>query len=498
MTESSQRAYEQQVSAADIARLAGVTRAAVSNWRRRHEDFPTPITDRGTVARFRLSEVRAWLGRQHKGELESADVRLWNALRSTYHSDMAAGVAAVAELLTGGAPGDLGEEAAADARELATEGSASQAVQVLVERLGRSPLRADTELTTDLRLVRVIARAVDGSARSVFDPACGTGSLLLGVGARDAQRYGQEAVGSAARLTRARAALAGAPETEVRIGDALRVDRWPELRTELVICHPPAPTPEWGREELLVDPRWELALPPRAESEMAWLQHAYAHTLPGGMAAVVMSTAAAYRRTARRIRSEAVRRGLLTQVLALPAGLATGHAQPVHLWVLRRPSPRTPAVREVRMVDLTGTSPDDVLDPEQAPSATLPLVDLLDDTVDLSPQRHVAERSGDLLGDYEALRAEFDEALATLHGSLPNVLPELTEGGEDTGHSMARLADLASAGLVDLSGERPRALDEQLDSDFLNGFLYSPANRGRATSASGTHRTDAALPRFRG
>jgi hypothetical protein len=31
------------VSAADIARLAGVGRAAVSNWRRRYPDFPPPV-----------------------------------------------------------------------------------------------------------------------------------------------------------------------------------------------------------------------------------------------------------------------------------------------------------------------------------------------------------------------------------------------------------------------------------------------------------------------
>ena len=31
------------VTAADIARLAGVGRAAVSNWRRRHPDFPRPV-----------------------------------------------------------------------------------------------------------------------------------------------------------------------------------------------------------------------------------------------------------------------------------------------------------------------------------------------------------------------------------------------------------------------------------------------------------------------
>ena len=31
-----------EVSAADIARLAGVSRGTVSNWRRRHADFPAP------------------------------------------------------------------------------------------------------------------------------------------------------------------------------------------------------------------------------------------------------------------------------------------------------------------------------------------------------------------------------------------------------------------------------------------------------------------------
>ena len=32
-----------QVTAAEISRLAGVTRATVSNWRRRHADFPAPV-----------------------------------------------------------------------------------------------------------------------------------------------------------------------------------------------------------------------------------------------------------------------------------------------------------------------------------------------------------------------------------------------------------------------------------------------------------------------
>ncbi|MFJ9589256.1 N-6 DNA methylase [Streptomyces acidicola] len=49
------------VSRPDIARLAGVKRPAVSNWERRHGDFPPPVGSGGEVERFRADEVLAWL-----------------------------------------------------------------------------------------------------------------------------------------------------------------------------------------------------------------------------------------------------------------------------------------------------------------------------------------------------------------------------------------------------------------------------------------------------
>src|SRR5690554_909616 len=52
---------DQQVTAADIARLAGVTRAAVSNWRRRHDDFPSPVGGTSSSPLFALDQVREWL-----------------------------------------------------------------------------------------------------------------------------------------------------------------------------------------------------------------------------------------------------------------------------------------------------------------------------------------------------------------------------------------------------------------------------------------------------
>ncbi|MFB7289004.1 helix-turn-helix transcriptional regulator [Actinacidiphila glaucinigra] len=51
---------DQLVSLAQVAELAGVTRAAVSNWRRRH-NFPAPAMTAGRTVWVVCSEVAAWL-----------------------------------------------------------------------------------------------------------------------------------------------------------------------------------------------------------------------------------------------------------------------------------------------------------------------------------------------------------------------------------------------------------------------------------------------------
>src|SRR5215831_14093743 len=52
---------ETLVAAADIARLAGVGRSAVSNWRRRYAGFPKPVAGTAASPLFALAEVEAWL-----------------------------------------------------------------------------------------------------------------------------------------------------------------------------------------------------------------------------------------------------------------------------------------------------------------------------------------------------------------------------------------------------------------------------------------------------
>lgn len=54
---------DQLISLAQVASLAGVTRAAVSNWRRRH-DFPAPAMTAGRTVWVVREEAQHWLATQ--------------------------------------------------------------------------------------------------------------------------------------------------------------------------------------------------------------------------------------------------------------------------------------------------------------------------------------------------------------------------------------------------------------------------------------------------
>ena len=317
------------LSPAEIARMAGVTRAAVSNWRRRYPDFPEPASGTATSPLFGLAEVRRWLDAQGKGQETSKEVRLWQELRTAYGTNMVSALTSVVSCLRGQKTA-LEPSTVELVRELGAERNPTGLVRDLASRLAVSYGRVGVEFVSTAALTRIVTHLAGQTTGTVYDPACGIGDLLFSAGGDQVMhRVGQDVDGTLVEFVSERAALeAPSGDLHVAEGDSLRTDRFPQLIAELVVCNPPSAQPDWGRDELMLDPRWENGLAPKTESELAWLQHCYFHTSPGGRALIVLPPAVAYRRSGRRIRAELIRKGIIETMVALPAGTVSWHAYP--------------------------------------------------------------------------------------------------------------------------------------------------------------------------
>lgn len=388
------------VTAADIARLTGYGRAAVSNWRRRYDDFPQPVGGTASSPQFALSEVEEWLGRRGKGVQVPLEERIWQRLRSAAEDlSLAEAVADVGAFLVEQKRSALLDGVSDDLAALVKDGKAPEFFEFVVDRYLEAHSRRVATTRRESAALMVALTGVRGA--TVMDPACGTGTLLFSAQEAGAKRvFGQEADPVAARITKARLALHGA-KAQLRAGDSLRADAFPEVKADVVLCDPPFGERSWGYEELTGDARWTYGLPPRGESELAWVQHALWHTKPGGHVAILMPAAAADRRSGRRIRSQLLRSGALRAVFELPAGMAAGSPAAPHLWLLRRPTEGDPLPSLVLMADLTEfedflkpaleawEAVSDDAQPEGEYARGVPVIELLDDTVDLTPSRHL-------------------------------------------------------------------------------------------------------------
>ncbi|CAO5166442.1 N-6 DNA Methylase [Frankia sp. AiPs1] len=307
---------QEELTAAAIARRIGVGRAAVSNWRRRYDDFPGPVGGNGTNPTFRWVAVADWLERSGRaGQL----ARAGRTETGTQALDGPTG---------GWATRDEPVERAR--RNVVAE---QRLARVLVSLL--PPTVAAGAGDDDL-----FATADDLPV--VFDPACGDGTLLLAAADRfenGVRLFGQDID---ERLTRSAAlGLRGHPLAgpyDVRLGDSLRGNRFTELlgKAAAVVCEPPFDRPGWPADELATDRRWEFGRPAPRDGDLAWVQHCYAHLRPRGTAVVAVSPRACVSLSGQAIRNLMIGKGALRAVIALPAEMSA-MAGETCLWVLRRP-----------------------------------------------------------------------------------------------------------------------------------------------------------------
>ncbi|MEU2095298.1 N-6 DNA methylase [Streptomyces globisporus] len=489
------------VSLAEIARIAGVGRAAVSNWRRRHDSFPTRIGGTDVSPQFSLAEVERWL--RDSGKLRDIGGRelLWprfEALGSRNESGLA--IAEVAHLMRSSeartAHPDLSPRARAlvdRAARVGREEGPRETFEFLLQRWLETHVRQLS--TTPPQLAALMARialAVRlGPAQgglTLLDPASGTGHLAAAA-VREYDGPGLEVLAcerdpALAALTAGRLTFL-AEEHDIRpritTADTLRDDPFAGAKADIALCNPPFNERDWGYEELATDQRWTHGLPPRTEPELAWVQHLLAHLKPGGAAVAVLPPAVASRKAGRRIRGSLLRTGALRAVVSLPPGSAQPHSVSLQLWILRAApeGPTTaPPSQHVLLMDAThfarpGTrepSPDwdglssfvlasmatlDQVDQDPAKGAVrVPLLDLLDDEVDVTPGRYTAatdEPSREELADKWS-------AFETLLTELADHSRRLSRLDFETGTSQTTttVGDLVKAGALTLrAGQQP-------------------------------------------
>lgn len=393
------------VSSGDIAKMAGRTPAAVSNWRSNPRlGFPEPAGGSEARPLFILDEVVKWLENRPDwaGSMqtiaETAVFSLFNTFRGELRFEetaeaavsllvakyLAAKHSKLAEIWEGvtKAPEPFGafrrfvgiatgiEKDYADLLHIPEEtlktgqgaflvrairgldhvaaGDEGRVADLLLKRMAEAQGRASGGIgvvgSRISRLLAGVAVSVKG-ARTYYDPAAGIGEALLNVAESNttARIFGDEINIRAARILRQRAVLRNV-EVDVTTGNGLTYDLRPAFKADVVVAEPPlgsALAP--GRLEQ-IDPRWRFGIPSKSSTELLWIQHVIAHLGADGRGFIVTSSGALFRSTSgdTRVRTELLRSGCVEAIVGLPRGMVPSTAVETALWIIRPPQDGRP------------------------------------------------------------------------------------------------------------------------------------------------------------
>lgn len=184
----------------------------------------------------------------------------------------------------------------------------------------------------------------------VYDPACGSGSLLLKaekVLGHDAVRsgfFGQEINITTYNLCRINMFLhdIGFDKFDIACEDTLiSPQHWDDEPFELIVSNPPYSI-KWAGDEnplLINDPRFAPAgvLAPKSKADLAFIMHSLSWLAPNGTAAIVCFPGIMYRGGAeQKIRKYLIDNNFIDCVIQLPANLFFGTSIATCIMVLKR------------------------------------------------------------------------------------------------------------------------------------------------------------------
>lgn|GEM_PF-45256 len=177
------------------------------------------------------------------------------------------------------------------------------AYEYLIKKFADMSKKNAGEFYTPRSVVKLMVRMLSPkSGESVYDPACGTGGMLIeairnmdDAKASYGKIYGQEKNLSTSAIARMNLFLHGAKEFKIVREDTLRkpvfIHNGQLQQFDCVLANPPFGLDHWGAE-LFEGDQWGRNIwgcPTDSNADYAWLQHMYKSMRPGkGRCAVVM------------------------------------------------------------------------------------------------------------------------------------------------------------------------------------------------------------------
>lgn len=210
------------------------------------------------------------------------------------------------------------------------------------------------EVSRVLAKIVGISAATKRSSTTVYDPTCGSGSLLLKVAAevpRKISLYGQEKDNATWALCRMNTILHGYDTAWITKGDTItspsffgkpESDQLPTF--DFIVANPPFSHKSWrnglptvgeGKEARDKYGRFEWGTPPEKNGDYAFLLHVLKSLNSTGKAAIILPHGVLFRGNAEAaIRKQLLKRGYIKGVIGLPANLFYGTGIPACIVVL--------------------------------------------------------------------------------------------------------------------------------------------------------------------
>jgi type I restriction enzyme M protein len=231
-----------------------------------------------------------------------------------------------------------------------------QSYEYLIKKFADLTNKKAGEFYTPRSVVRLMVNILDPKeGESIYDPACGTGGMLLEAVHHVRQNHGddrtlwgklfaQEKNLTTSAIARMNLFLHGASDFQVIRGDTLRQPAFfsgDDLATfDCVIANPPFSLEKWGDEVWTKDPygRNFAGMPPAKSGDYAWVQHMIKSMAPAtGRMAVVLPHGALFRMGKEgEIRRKILDMDLVEAVIGLGPNLFYGTGLAACILVLRQ------------------------------------------------------------------------------------------------------------------------------------------------------------------